>query len=42
MANDNEEYQVPDRPDQFDIEVCECGKIIESCPDAYEHMTKGH
>jgi len=42
MANDTEEYHVPNSTDQFDIEVCECGKMIESCPDAYEHMTKGH
>jgi hypothetical protein len=25
----------------IDFEYCECGKLIKSCPDAYEHMSRG-
>jgi hypothetical protein len=23
------------------FEYCECGKLVKSCPDAYEHMSRG-
>ena len=38
----NEENDTTQTVDQFNVEVCECGKMIESCPDAYEHMSKGY
>jgi hypothetical protein len=41
---EDERYENPEDvyvPDS-DIEVCECGNMIESCPDAYEHMTQGY
>ena len=25
----------------IDFEYCECGKLLKSCPDAYEHMSRG-
>ena len=25
-----------------EYEVCACGKLIEDCPDSYEHLTQGY
>lgn len=25
----------------MDFEHCECGKPLNACPDAYEHMSRG-
>ena len=27
--------------EELEARVCACGKLIEKCPDAYEHITQG-
>lgn len=29
-------------PSVLESETCECGKSLNNCPEAYEHMTHGY
>ena len=39
---EEQQAQIDALNDSFDNNnFCMCGKVIDTCPDAYEHMTQG-